>query len=67
VLGSQSGIIMGQEVELVTSEGTNHEGQADRQVSAIFQGNGGQAMVMFERPVESWDQAEVDGFLASIH
>jgi hypothetical protein len=36
-------------------------------VSAIFQGKDGQALVVFERPASSWDQAEVDSFLASIH
>jgi hypothetical protein len=58
--------IAGQEVTLVVSEGVNHAGQSFRQISGMFQGQGGQALVVFERPPESWDQAEVDEFLASI-
>lgn len=59
--------ICGQETTLVVSEGINHDGQPYRQVSGVFEGQGGQALVVFERPVSSWDQAEVDEFLASIH
>jgi hypothetical protein len=58
--------IRGQETTLVVSEGVNRDGQPFRQVSAIFQGNDGQAMVLFERPAEQWDQAEADDFIASI-
>lgn len=59
--------INGEEVTLVVSEGVNSDGGAYRTVSSMFQGRGGQTMVVFERPVDSWDQAEVDDFLASIH
>lgn len=59
--------IRGQEVTLLTGEGVNHDGQPYREVSAIFQGKGGPALVVFETPVASWDQATVDAFLASIH
>jgi len=55
-----------QDVTLVTSEGTNHDGDPYREVTAVFQGKGGQALVVFSRPTASWDQAEVDAFLASI-
>lgn len=58
--------IRGQQTILVVSEGINSEGQAFRQASAVFQGKNGQALVVFERPVNSWDQAEVDAFVASI-
>jgi hypothetical protein len=63
---TKTGVIRGQEVELVISEGDNHEGQSYRQVSGVFQGKGGQAMVVFEAPVGAWDQATVDAFLTSI-
>lgn len=59
-------VIAGQEVTLLVSEGTNHEGDVYRQVSGMFEGKNGQALVVFERPLSSWDQAEVDEFLASI-
>ena len=58
--------IRGQQTTLIVSEGINSQGQAFRQVSAVFQGNGGQALVVFERPATNWDQAEIDTFLASI-
>ena len=58
--------ICGQPTTVVISEGTNSDGLAYRVASAVFQGKGGQALVVFERPTSSWDQAEVDAFLASI-
>jgi hypothetical protein len=67
VVDTQPGTIAGQEVTLVISEGTNHEGEPFREVSAAFEGKDGQALVVFSRPTASWDQAEVDTFLASIH
>lgn len=59
------GKIRGQEVELVVSEGINHDNQAYREVSAIFQGRGGQAVVLISGPVTNWDQRMVDEFIAS--
>lgn len=67
VVGTQPATICGQAVDLVVSEGTNRDGQTFRQVSGMFQGKGGKALVIFEAPVSSWDQAVVDKFLASIH
>lgn len=58
--------ICGQQTTVVIGEGTNSDGQTYRTASAVFQGKGGQALVVFERPTSSWDQAEVDAFLASI-
>jgi hypothetical protein len=66
VVETKTGTIRGQEVTLVVIEGTNGEGQPYREISAAFEGNGGQAMVIFSRPVSAWDQAEVDDFLAGI-
>lgn len=66
VIDSHPGTIAGQDVTLVISEGTNHDGETFREISAAFQGKGGQALVVFSRPTASWDQAEVDNFLASI-
>jgi hypothetical protein len=58
--------IRGQDTTLVVTEGSNSDGQTYRQVLGMFPGKGGQAMVAFERPTSSWDQAEVDAFIASI-
>ncbi len=64
---SLSTTIAGQPAQLVVSQGTNSDGQSFREVTAIFQGKGGQALVSFERPVSRWDQAEAEAFIASIH
>lgn len=66
VVDSKPGRIAGQDVTLVTSEGTNRDGDNFREVSTVFQGGDGQIVVVFSRPTASWDQAEVDDFLASI-
>lgn len=58
--------IAGQDVTLVVSEGINSDGQPFREVIGMFQGKGGQALVVYETPVSSWDQAQVDAFIASI-
>jgi hypothetical protein len=67
VVDSKQGTINGQEVTLVTSEGLNHDGQPYREVAAMFQGKGGQALVVVSGLVSTWDQAVVDSFLASIN
>jgi len=66
VIDQQKVTIRGQEVTLLVSEGTNHEGQAFRTVSGMFQGKGGRTLVNVSAPVDAWDQATVDSFLASI-
>jgi hypothetical protein len=66
VVDSQPVTIAGQDVTLVVSEGTNHDGETFREVSAAFQGKSGQVFFVFSRPSASWDQTEVDNFLASI-
>ena len=58
--------VCGQDTTLVVSEGVSSAGQPFRQVSGMFSGKGGQALVVFETPVSTWNQAEVDAFIASI-
>jgi hypothetical protein len=53
-------------VTVVVSEGTNHDNQVYREMNALFQGKNGQAVVNISAPVDRWDQAMVDDFLASI-
>lgn len=67
VVGSQPAMIMGQDVELQVIDGSNHDGDTFRQVTGSFQGRGGPAVVVFERPLDSWNEAELNAFLASIH
>jgi hypothetical protein len=66
LVGHQTATIRGQQVELALSEGINHDGQAYREITGMFKGNGGQALVLYSSPVTSWDQAKVDQFLSSI-
>ncbi len=66
VVGTQPASSMGQDVELAVIDGTNHDGDTFRQVTGSFQGRGGPAMVVFERPLDSWSDAELNTFLASI-
>jgi hypothetical protein len=66
VVDRQAATIRGQDVELVVSEGINHTGDAYREVSGLFQGKGGQALVVVSHPVESWDWETVNDFIASI-
>lgn len=67
IIETRSIVVRGQESMLVLSEGTNSEGEAYRQASVAFQGQGGPALLVFSEPTSRWDQATVDAFLASIH
>jgi len=58
--------IRGQATTLVISEGFSHDGFRYRSASAVFAGNGGQALVNISGPADSWDQAMVDNFVRSL-
>jgi hypothetical protein len=58
--------LRGQETTLVISDGVDSQGETYRQVTAAFQGKGGPALLVLSEPIESWDQSEVDAFIASI-
>lgn len=58
--------IRGQDVTLYVSEGVNGENRRYRGVTAMFEGRGGPAAVNITAPVEEWDWALVDAFLASL-
>jgi hypothetical protein len=58
--------ILGQDVTGVMGRGTSSEDNADYRVLTVpFAGKGGPAILILERPEASWDQAEVDAFIAS--
>lgn len=59
--------IRGQASTLVISEGVSHDGMRYRTASALFEGNGGPALVSLSAPADSWDQAMVDAFIASLN
>ncbi len=58
--------VRGQEVLVSISEGVNGSGKAYRSLTAVFEGKGGPALVNLSAPLEDWDQAAADAFLASL-
>lgn len=63
VVEQETATIRGQQVTLSVSEG---ETGSYRQVSSVFQGKGGPALLLIAAPTDAWDQAEVDAFIASM-
>ena len=58
--------ILGQDVTGIVGTGTDStENEGYRVLTVPFIGKGGPAVLIFERPEASWDQAEVDAFIAS--
>lgn len=66
IVGSTLATVRGEQVTLVTAEGTNTLGVPYRTVSGVFRGNRGTAIVSVEGPISTWNQDEVDAFIASI-
>jgi uncharacterized membrane protein len=60
-------LIRGETTTLTTSEGTNSNGVTIRQVTGVFRGNNGTALVAIMAPADRWNQDQVDAFLRSIH
>ncbi len=61
-------MILGQEVTGVIGRGTSStDDQTYRILTVPFTGKGGLAMLIYQRPESSWDQAEVDAFIASFN
>jgi predicted GH43/DUF377 family glycosyl hydrolase len=58
--------IRGEETTLVISEGVSHDGHRYRSASAVFDGNGGTALVNVSGPAANWDQTMVDSFIESL-
>jgi hypothetical protein len=58
--------ILGQNVTGFVGQGTSSDDDATYRVLTVpFAGRGGPALLIYERPESSWDQAEVDTFIAS--
>ena len=64
--GEEQAVIKGEPVTLTVREGATQRGERLRQVSGLFEGKGGPAMLMITGEVDAWDQAVVDRFIASI-
>ncbi len=59
--------IRGEEVKVITYEGTDDSGMVMRQLITTFPGKGGTAMLMIMGSPEDWNQEEIDAFVESIH
>ncbi len=66
VVGTQPATIKGQTVTLTVSEGTGSSGVTHRQVTGVFPGKDGTAMLMAFGAKDTWNQQALDNFLASI-
>lgn len=58
--------VRGQDVTMIISDGTNHEGAAYRQATVAFEGKGGPALIVLSESLELWNDEVVAAFLASI-
>jgi hypothetical protein len=65
-VGQEEAVIKGETVTMAVREGTTESGEHLRQISGLFEGRGGPAMLMVVGEVSTWDQAMVDQFMASI-
>ena len=65
-VGQEERIINGEPVTMAVREGTTDYGEHLRQISGLFQGKGGPAMLIVTGESEAWDQATVDSFIVSI-
>jgi len=66
IVGQEETTIKGEPVTLTVREGTTGGGEHLRQMSGLFPGKGGPAMVMVIGETAVWDQPAVDLFIASI-
>jgi hypothetical protein len=66
IVETRTATLRGQEVPVAVGEGVNSEQQPYREVTALFEGRGGPALVSISSPVDEWDWSLVDEFLASI-
>jgi hypothetical protein len=59
--------IRGEQVQVVTYEGTDDNGTIVRQLITTFPGKGGMAMLMIMGDPQHWNKEEIDAFIESIH
>ncbi len=59
--------IRGEDVDVTTYEGTDSNGFTMRQLITTFPGKDGTAMLMVMGTAQTWDEAEINKFVESIH
>ena len=67
LLYEQQRFVRNQDVTVTMSEGVNGDGQPYRQVSVVFEGKGGTALLVMTESASHWNRQTVDAFLASFH
>jgi hypothetical protein len=65
-VGEEEAIIKGEPVTLIVREGVTDDGEQMRQVTGLFEGKGGPAVLMVAGEMDAWDPEMVDRFIASI-
>lgn len=65
-VGREEVVIKGETITMTVREGTSDRGEQLRQISGLFQGRGGPAMLMVIGETNAWDQEMLDSFMASI-
>ena len=65
-VGEEETIIKGEPVTLIVREGVTDDGEQMRQVTGLFEGKDGPALLMVAGEVDAWDTEMVDRFIASI-
>ena len=65
-VGEEEAIIKGEPVTLIVREGVTDDGEQMRQVTGLFEGKDGPALLMVAGEVDAWDPEMVDRFIASI-
>lgn len=67
VISIEQRTIRDQPATLTINERTNGAGQRYRSANLVFQGREGTALLVINEPVDQWNTAAVDTFIASIH
>ncbi len=65
-VGEEQTVIKGESVTLTVREGGTERGENLRQISGLFRGNGGPAVLVIMGDASAWDQVMVDQFIDSI-
>jgi len=66
IIGTQEAVLRGQTVSLALGEGLSSSGETYRELTGLFAGRGGAAMVNISAPLSLWDEAAAAEFLGSI-
>jgi hypothetical protein len=66
MVGHEETRIKGETVDLTVREGAREDGERLRQISGVFPGNQGPAILLIVGEVAAWDRETVNQFIASI-